>query len=147
MEAPIKDIIHSHLKSIADDKHATKSIKSLFDVTILQKELDVIYKWTHENNIELNDVKFEFLFYGPNQTMKYQSNSPSGKIIKTKDVVKNLVMLVMEMSIQIDGIVKYQINKSMNTAPFYGVPVLSISFKDTRRHSKIIVITQSNQSK
>ena len=108
-----KDIIHSHLKSFADDTRATKSIKSLFDVTILQKELDIIYKWTHENNMELNDVKFELLRYGPNQTLKDQSNykSPSGKIIETKDVVKDLGIFMSS-----DGMFKYQINRSIEKA-------------------------------
>ena len=37
-----KDIIHIHLKSLAVDTGAIKSIKPLFKVTILQKKLDII---------------------------------------------------------------------------------------------------------
>lgn len=71
----------------------SKLIKSLFDVTMLRKELHILYKWTHENSMELKDEKFELLRLDP---IKNQSNytSPSGKIIETKKAVKYLVIFV-----------------------------------------------------
>ena len=59
----------------------------------------------------MNDVKFELLCYSQNQTLKDQSNYPSGKIIKTKDVVKDLFIFMSS-----DGMFKYQIKKSTEKA-------------------------------
>ena len=66
------------------------------DVALLQLDLEKIYKWTDDNNMKLNDVKFELLRYGTNQIIKDQTNytSPSGNIIENKDVVKDLGILM-----------------------------------------------------
>ena len=61
-----KDIHHCFVKSFADDTRATKSIKDAEDVKVLQQELEIIYKWTIDNNMKLNDMKFELLHYGSN---------------------------------------------------------------------------------
>ena len=41
--------------------------------------------------MELNDLKFELLRYGPNQDIKDQTHyiSPTGKVIKTTEAVKD----------------------------------------------------------
>ena len=59
---------HSIVKSFADDTRATKLIKTIEDVIRLQEDLQHIYKWTHDNNMKLNDVKFELLRYGKKRT-------------------------------------------------------------------------------
>ena len=87
-----KEVIHSSVKSFADDTRATKSVKSTEDVQQLQNDLDKIYEWTAKNNMKLNDLKFELLRYGRNQDIKEQTDyyAPTGKIITTKDIVKDL---------------------------------------------------------
>ena len=58
----------------------------------MQSDLDKIYEWTDQNNMELNDLKFELLQYGHNEDIKMQAKytSPSGTVIETKDAVKDL---------------------------------------------------------
>ena len=84
------------MKSFADDTRATKLIKTLEDVIQLQKDLERIYKWTSDNNMKLNDVKFELLRYGKNELIKDETHytSPSGEIIQSKSVVKDLGVLM-----------------------------------------------------
>ena len=86
------DVLHSFVKSFADDTRVTKSVRSREDAQLLQNDLDKIYEWTTNNNMELNDLKFELLRYGRNQNLKDETfyTSPSGKVITTKDVVKDL---------------------------------------------------------
>ena len=91
-----KDIFNSFVKSFADDTRASKQVKTVEDVALLQLDLEKIYKWTDDNNMKLNDVKFELLRYGTNQIIKDQTNytSQSGNIIASKDVVKDLGILM-----------------------------------------------------
>ena len=91
-----KEVVHSLVKSFADDTRATKEVKTLEDAVLLQNDLEKIYKWTDDNNMKLNDVKFELLRYGKNQEIKTQTSytSPSGVEIESKDVVKDLGILM-----------------------------------------------------
>ena len=76
-----QDVLYSIVMSFADDTRATKSVKSINDIEKLQSDLQRIYKWTDDNNMELNDIKFELLRYGPNQPITrillYNSNRKS----------------------------------------------------------------------
>ena len=87
-----EEISYSDVKSFADDTRATMAIKSACDVQLLQGELNKIYEWTKQNNMQLNDLKFELLRYGPNKALKEETQylSPTGKVIETKEVVKDL---------------------------------------------------------
>ena len=101
------EVKHSIVKSFADDTRATKSIASLDDVQRFQSDLQVIYSWTASNNKELNDVKFELLRYGPNESIKSNTEylTPQGNTITTKEVVKDLGVLMSN-----DCLFKQQIN-------------------------------------
>jgi hypothetical protein len=55
------DVIDSIVKSFADDTRATKGVWSVDDAAKLQEDLQRIYEWTEDNNMQLNDVKFELL--------------------------------------------------------------------------------------
>ena len=86
------EIINSIIKSFANNTRATKLIMPPDDVRKLQNDLQIIYEWTINNNMELNDVKFELLRYGLNNDIKSHTNytTPTGKTITTKDSVKDL---------------------------------------------------------
>ena len=91
-----KDVLHSIVKSFADDTRATKLVKTIEDVIRLQEDLQRNYKWTHDNNMKLNSVNFELLWYGKKKLIKDQTNytSPSGEIINSNNVVKDLGVLI-----------------------------------------------------
>ena len=57
-------VLNSFVKSFVDDTRASKQVKTVEDVALLQLDLEKIYKWTDDNNMKLNDVKFERLRYG-----------------------------------------------------------------------------------
>ena len=101
------EVKYSIVKSFADDTRATKSIASIDDVQRFQSDLQLIYNWTDVNNKELNDVKFELLRYGPNESIKANTEylTPQGNTITTKDVVKDLGILMSN-----DCLFKQQIN-------------------------------------
>ena len=63
-----EEVIHSILSSFADDTRLMKEIINLDDVEHLQNDLVTVYKWTERNNMLLNDLKFEHLAYGQNDT-------------------------------------------------------------------------------
>ena len=87
-----QDIADAFLSSFADDTRIGNKITSPEDSKALQADLDKIYTWTTENNMELNGDKFECLRYGPDKelqsTTQYTSNT--GIQIQEKDHVKDL---------------------------------------------------------
>ena len=91
-----KEVLSSVVSSFADDSRVTKGITSQLDVEDLQSDLENIYKWTIENNMSLNDDKFECLRYGSNKDIKEQSSykSPTDLEIEVKDHVKDLGIIM-----------------------------------------------------
>ena len=77
-------------------RRSLKGIRSKDDIDILQQVLDKIYKWSDDNNMELNDTKFEGVSYGPDEDLKMQSKykTPSGKDVSMKKTVKDLGVLL-----------------------------------------------------
>ena len=66
----IGDDIESHLKVYVDDTKAKKGIKMEEDVESLQDDLNKMYDWATENNMEFNGTKFQVMRYGENETLK-----------------------------------------------------------------------------
>ena len=87
-----KGIRSSFVSSFADDTRVSKGIRSVGDVEALQSDLQSIYKWADENNMEFNFHKFESLRYGNNDGIKestsYRSKCNEG--IKTVDHAEDL---------------------------------------------------------
>ena len=90
------EIVNSIVKSFADDTRTTKSVKSTEDTILLQNDLNLIYKWTKQNNMLLNYIKFELLRYGKNEELKNETSyhTPAGDNITTKNDVKDLGVIM-----------------------------------------------------
>ena len=56
-----KDITSTFVSSFADDTRVAKGISSVEDVETLQLDLQSIYEWAEENNMEFNFQIFETL--------------------------------------------------------------------------------------
>ena len=82
----------SFLSSFADDTRVSRGIESVRDASLLQEDLDAIYKWADLNNMKFNDKKLEVLRYGCNDTLKSLTsyNSPDGTSIAVKSTVRDL---------------------------------------------------------
>ena len=91
-----RDLAKAFLSSFADDTRIGCHISSLEDSTTFQDDLQAVYNWTAENNMELHGDKFECLRYGPNEDIKeatsYSSNT--GNIINEKDMVRDLGVMM-----------------------------------------------------
>ena len=81
---------HSHIKIFADDSKLQGNIKSLEDKANLQEDLNAVVKWAKDNNMELNEKKFELLHHGYNEPLKEDYTLPSGKTITSSYTVKDL---------------------------------------------------------
>ena len=82
-----QEVASAYVSSFADDTRAAHGIDTVQDVAELQADLNVIYQWADDNNMQFNSKKFECLRYGNNQELKsttqYESNTGEG--IKTVD--------------------------------------------------------------
>ena len=65
-----KDITSTFVSSFADDTRVAKGISSVEDVETLQLDLQSIYEWAEENNMEFNFPKFETLRFGNDDDIK-----------------------------------------------------------------------------
>ena len=87
-----KDVVVAFLSSFADDTRVGSRISCEEDTQTLQTDLESVYNWTTENNMELHGSKFELLRYGVNDDLRsgthYKSNI--GSVIEEKDQVKDL---------------------------------------------------------
>ena len=85
------------------------------DTFKLQRDLNVIYKWTSNNNMKLNGNKFEHISYGKNDENKllsvyFDNNS---KVIEKKSIVKDLGVL-MQQDCKFDHHIARTIEKAKN---------------------------------
>ena len=64
------NVLVSYLGSYADDTKVLHSIHSPEDAKTLQQDLDAIYNWAEQNNMQFNGSKFELLRYGQNSELK-----------------------------------------------------------------------------
>ena len=87
-----KTYANAFLSSFADDTRIGSEIASHHDCEDLQTDLDVVYEWTHTNNMELNADKFECMRYGGNQDLKAstQYNWNTGSTLQEQDHIKDL---------------------------------------------------------
>ena len=87
-----KDIAVAFLSSFADDTRVGCNIRGIEDTERLQTDLQSVYTWTTDNNMELHGDKFELLRYGQNSDITSQTNyiSNTGLVIQEEDQVRDL---------------------------------------------------------
>ena len=85
------ELHHSNATSFADDTRIKKKVETEDDVILLQADLNRILNWAQENNMEMNENKFELMRYGSLQNIKqntsYQTHQ---KIINSNEFVRDL---------------------------------------------------------
>ena len=108
-----KSVISSFLSSFANDMWIGKGIASKKDAHELQRDLNAVYQWAIDNNMEFNCDKFECVRYGRDKelqnTIPYHSNT--GSIIAENETVRDLGVLMSK-----DGTFKTHIKNLGDTA-------------------------------
>jgi hypothetical protein len=61
---------HCFVSSFADDTRSAAGVSNKSDQENVQNDLETIYEWSRQNNMEFNDDKFERLAYGYNASLK-----------------------------------------------------------------------------
>ena len=92
-----KDISESIISIFADDTRLTKVIKNEEDLENFQEDLEKLYSWAKDNNMEFNGSKFEVLRYGYNEDLKHSTNylTPEAEdVIDVKNVLRDLGVIV-----------------------------------------------------
>ena len=89
-------VVHSTVRSFADDTRIQCEITDVNSTVNLQDDLNVIYTWAEENNMSFNDTKFELIRYGNDSSIKNQTSykTPRGAEIEEKDMVKDLGVIM-----------------------------------------------------
>ena len=85
-------LIHTKTASFADDTRIIKGIKQIDDCNHLQVDLNKIYEWASENNMNFNENKFEHMRYGKNKhpCSSYKYNTSTNTQINETNSVKDL---------------------------------------------------------
>ena len=105
-------VASAFISSFADDTRAAKGITNMVDVEALQTDLQAIFKWSQENNMEFNYPKFECLRYGKNSDIKESTcyKTPSGDPIKVVEHAKDLGVTMSS-----NGTFKQQVRSVIST--------------------------------
>lgn len=80
---------HSLLRIFADDSKMVKEIKDQNDHQDLQEDLNTAITWASDNNMELNQKKFQLLQYGK-EDLKVPYKTSSEKVLHKDTDVKDL---------------------------------------------------------
>ena len=91
---------HSICRSFADDTRLSKSISTCNDMTQLQNDLSNVIKWSYENNMILNEDKFQLMSFNINKNSLMSNlpftndivryTTPSGIVMQPESTVKDL---------------------------------------------------------
>ena len=86
-----RNVSHAFLSSFADDTTIASQIASPTDSENLQTDLEVVYQWAEDNNMELNVDKFEYMHYGACYNQEAHSISlAKGASFKSKGMSRTL---------------------------------------------------------
>ena len=93
-----KNVEHSFMSSFADDTRIGKIISSVEDSRLLQEDLNRVFIWAEENNMEFNEEKFQLLRYGNNQDIKLHTKyeTKSEKEIERSGEVRDLGVIMSD---------------------------------------------------
>ena len=91
-----KEITSTFVSSFADDTRVAKGINSVEDMETLQLDLQSLYEWAEENNMEFNFPKFETLRYGNDDDIKDSNfyKTKCNEKIKIVEHAKNLGIIM-----------------------------------------------------
>ena len=90
-----KNVRDSKVSSFADDTKIGRRINNADDIKVLQRDIDAIFKWANENNIQFNGEKFVALKYrlsNDNTIADYVTDS--GEQICSASQVRDLGILM-----------------------------------------------------
>ena len=94
-----KDIVSAFLSSFADDTRMGHNVDSPAENSELQNDLNTVYLWTENNNMQLHGDKFEHLHYSgkpqKDQTPATTYISSSGVVIEEKAHVEKDLGIIM----------------------------------------------------
>ena len=105
----IGENILSSKKVYVDDTKLIKAVKDEKDVEDLQGELDILYKWAEENNMQFNGKKFQVVRYGKDENLKNETlyfTENTENIVERHEVVRDLGVMMSD-----DASFKDQIEK------------------------------------
>ena len=90
----------TRVSSFADDTRASRGMKTFLDPGQLQHDIETIYKWATEVNMEFNGDKFECIRYWPDEDLgavfkeEFKYTNEEGKTIEEKEDIKDLGILL-----------------------------------------------------
>ena len=93
LEAAMK---HSILRIFADDSKIVKEIETLADHEKLQEDLNIANEWSSDNNMELNQKKFQLMQYGNNDDLKRPYSTGSDIPLQKESDIKDLGVYLSE---------------------------------------------------
>ena len=90
----------TRVSSFADDTRASRGMNTSLDPKQLQHDIETIYKWALEVNMEFNGDKFECIRYWPDEDLgavfkqEFKYANEEGQTIEEKEHIKDLGVLL-----------------------------------------------------
>ena len=91
--------ISSSIRIFVDDSKISKAIRGEEDVELLQEDLDSLFSWAKQNNMQFNGKKFQLLRYGKNEDIKNNTmyfTEDTSDLVEREEVVRDLGVMLSE---------------------------------------------------
>ena len=89
-----ENLLFTTAATFANDTRLMGGIRGCEDKAIMQNDLEKIYAWANENNMQFNGNKFELIMYGESNNDAPPFSQPDGTSIRKVDEVKDLGVLM-----------------------------------------------------
>ena len=91
-----KDVLHSFLSSFADDTRIGRGVESEDEARLLQSDLEAVFRWATENNMQFNSDKFEVVRYRSKKSadVQFEYASNNGQVIMEKKTLTDLGVIM-----------------------------------------------------
>ena len=91
--------ISSTIRIFVDDSKISKAIRGEEDVEQLQEDLDTLFSWAKQNNMQFNGKKFQLLRYGKNEDVKNNTmyfTEDTSDLVERTEVVRDLGVMLSD---------------------------------------------------
>ena len=141
----------SKVSSFADDTKISRPIEYEEDVSLLQKDLDIIIAWSIENNMDLHEDKFEIMNYKIHSSkllkeLPFTSNLHSYQTSKGKDLLPSTKVRDLGVILTPDCQWSIQITTMTESAKKMASWVLG-TFKNRSKHIMILLFKSMVRSR
>ena len=144
-----RKITNSSIFTFADDTKLVSRINRVEDTRGLQKDLNEVTLWSDNNNMELNNSKFELITHGQkeSQSKKFFNELPFSQQYSVYNVSPDICIspssVVRDLGVYIDSDINWNYHRNLITQKAKQICAWSLSVFHTRDRTTMLTLLKS----